>query len=81
MLMKSSSMVVFSPIIVSRIVWLTLCVVLVMLSVMFIANGVVLRLLVSFSVMLIIGSVVSIPVTLTPLMVGWMSCSMSVSFW
>jgi len=60
MLMKSSSMVVFSPIIVSRIVWLTLCVVLVMLSVMFIANGVVLRLLVSFSVMLIIGSVVSI---------------------
>jgi len=81
MLMNVSSVVVFSPIVVSRVVWFRLCVELVMLSVMFIASGVVFRLLASLSVMLNVGSVVSIPVVLNPARVGWMSCSMSVSFW
>jgi len=79
MLMNSSVSVVFSFIVISRVVWFTLCVVLVMLSVRFSLNGVVLRLLVSLSVMLNDGSVVSIAVVLCPLMVGWMSCMMSVS--
>jgi len=79
MLMKVSSVVVFGFIVVSRVVWFRLCVALVMLSVMFIANGVVLRLLESLSVMLNVGSVGSIAVVLYPLMVGWMSCIWSVS--
>ena len=81
MLMNSSVSVVFSFIVISRVVWLTLCVVLVMLSVRFSLNGVVLRLLASLIVMLNVGSVVSIAVVLCPLMVGWMFCTMSVSFW
>jgi len=50
-----------------------------MLSVRFILNGVVLRLLASLIVMLNVGSVVSIPVVLNPFSVGWMSCISSVS--
>ena len=79
MVRNCSLIVVFSFIVISRVVWLTLCVVLVMLSVMFVLNGVVLRLFVSLIVMLNVGSVVSIPVVLIPLMVGWMSCIRSVS--
>jgi len=48
MLMNSSSVVVFGFMVVSRVVWFRLCVVLVMLSVMFMANGVVFRLLASY---------------------------------
>jgi len=79
MLMNSCSVVVFSVIVISRVVWFRLCVVLVMLSVRFSANGVVLRLLASLIVMLNVGSVVSIPVVLCPLIVGWMSCMSRVS--
>jgi len=81
MLRNCSLIVVFCPIVISRVVWLTLWVVLVMLSVMFVAKGVVLRLFVSLIVMLNRGSVVSIPVVLALLMVGWMSCTRSVSLW
>ena len=81
MLVNCSVSVLFGFIVVWRVVWFTLCVVLVMLSVMFIANGVVLRLLASVIVMLNIGSVVSIAVVLYPLMVGWMFCIWSVSLW
>jgi len=56
MLMNSCSVVVFSVIVISRVVWFRLCVVLVMLSVRFVLNGVVLRLLASLIVMLNVGS-------------------------
>jgi len=62
MVLKFCSSVVFCVIVMLRVVWFTLCVVFVMLSVMFMLNGVVLRLLVSFSVMLKVGVVVSIPI-------------------
>jgi len=42
MLLKFCSSVVFCVIVISRVVWFRLCVVLVMLSVRFILNGVVL---------------------------------------
>jgi len=81
MLVNSSVSVLFGFIVVSRVVWFTLCVVLVMLRGMFILNGVVWRLLARWIVMLNIGSVVSIAVVLCPLIVGCMFCTVSVSLW
>jgi len=81
MLLKFCSIVVLGLIVMLRLVKFRLCVVLVMLSVMLMASGVVFRLFASLSVMLNVGSVVSIPVTLTPLMVAWMSWISSVWLW